>query len=30
MFEYALTYERETVVAAAHRMLARIGREGLD
>jgi EAL domain-containing protein (putative c-di-GMP-specific phosphodiesterase class I) len=24
MFEYALTYERETVVAAAHRMLARI------
>lgn len=25
MFEYALTYERETVVAAAHRMLARIG-----
>ena len=29
MFEYSLTYERETVVAAALRMLARIGRGGL-
>ena len=25
LFEYALTYERETVIAAAHRMLARLG-----
>ena len=30
MFEYAVTYERDTVVAAAHRMLARVVPERLS